>query len=164
MGDATNIRGDGRMPRKTQIREFVKKLTLFDDVLFRKSAEDLEFCQEYIGVCLDDPDVVVLKNLPQNEMLNFQGRSAVVDLLCQLGDGRKSIVEVQKDDTKDHLRAARYHTALLTVNTTDPGADFANIPNIILIYVTKFDLFKINKVKCLVKRTLLDSGQAVDDG
>ena len=31
------------MPIKSQIREFVKELTLFDDVFFRKVAEDKNF-------------------------------------------------------------------------------------------------------------------------
>ncbi|MBQ9537313.1 MAG: hypothetical protein IJU79_05960 [Desulfovibrionaceae bacterium] len=102
--------------------------------------------------------------MPQVELLNLQGRSAIIDLICSLGDERKVIVEIQKRHVKDHIRTARYNTALVTVDTTDPGEDTSNITDVILIYVTKGDLFGYGKTKYVVKRTIANIGKAIDDG
>ena len=142
------------MPRKSQIREYVKQLTLFDDVLFQKASEDKKFCEEIVRIFLEDPSLKVLKNETQKTLLNLQGRSVVVDLLCSFSDGRVSLVEVQKTDTEDHVVRVSYEAGVAKSNTTDPGGKFDQVTEIIVIYVMKFDLFKKNDVKYEVKRTL----------
>ena len=70
------------MPTKQQILEGIKKLTLFDDTLFRKAAESKEFCEEIIRVFLEDPMLIVLANYSEKDFTNLQGRSVVLDLFC----------------------------------------------------------------------------------
>lgn len=69
-------------------------MTLWDDVLFRKAAEDNGFCAEMLQTFLDDPKLTVVSQNPQSEILNLQGRSAVLDLVCKLGSGETVNVEV----------------------------------------------------------------------
>ncbi|MBQ9406774.1 MAG: Rpn family recombination-promoting nuclease/putative transposase [Desulfovibrio sp.] len=152
------------MSLKTQIREFVKGLTLFDNILFLKAAEDRDFCEEILQIILDDPVVSVIENLPQKEVLNLQGRSVVVDLLCTLGNGKTTVVEVQRTDSEDHIRRVRYDASLITANITDPGKKFSEVPDVIIIYITKFDLFNKNATKYTVRRTLIEFGDELNDG
>jgi hypothetical protein len=42
------------MSNKAKIREEAKKLNPIDDLMFRKMAEDKEFCQEILRVILKD--------------------------------------------------------------------------------------------------------------
>ena len=152
------------MPTKQKIREGVKKLTLFDDPLFRIASQDKEFCEEILTVFLDDPKLKVLQNIPQKDFTNLQGRSLFVDLFCLLGDNREVTVEIQKVDNLDHFRRVRYIEAVVTTNTTNPGDNFEKVPDVITIYITKFDILKKGKVKYCSKQNFIDYGFIIDDG
>lgn len=49
------------MSNRAKIREEAKKLNPIDDVMFRKMAESIDFCQEILQVILDDPDQTLRK-------------------------------------------------------------------------------------------------------
>ncbi len=51
----------------------------------------------------------------------------------------------------NRIKSARYDRALVTTNTADPSGDKSNIFDVILIYVSKTDIFQ----KGVVKNTLL---------
>ena len=116
------------MSNKAKIREEAKKLVPIDDVMFRKMAEDKEFCQEILQVILDDPKLIVVRNQPQFPVTNLQGRSVILDAHCILGDGRETDVEVQKANDDNHQRRVRYNSAVLTANIMDPGEKFEKVP------------------------------------
>ena len=77
---------------------------------------------------------------------NLQGRSIRVDLVCDLASGRVVNVEVEKNSL-NHLKRALYNAAIITTNTTDPGTDFDNVPDVVIIYVTKSDIFHLKQTK-----------------
>ncbi|MBQ7456707.1 MAG: PD-(D/E)XK nuclease family transposase [Desulfovibrio sp.] len=139
-------------------------MTLWDDVLFRKAAEDNGFCAEMLQTFLDDPKLTVVSQNPQSEILNLQGRSAVLDLVCKLGSGETVNVEVQKPKTTDHLRRVRYYSSLITTNITDPNTDFKDVPNLTIIYLTNGDIFKRLFTKYYITNTLFPCSGIVDDG
>ena len=47
--------------------------------MFRKMAEDTEFCQEILRVILEDNQLIVLESTPQWTGANLQGRSVILD-------------------------------------------------------------------------------------
>ena len=75
----------------------------FDDAMFQKMCEDIATCQEMISTFLED-DVTVIDVVPQDSIMNLQGRSVRLDCLCQLSDGTYVVVEVQKADTVQRIR------------------------------------------------------------
>jgi hypothetical protein len=79
------------MSNKSKIREEVKKLNPIDDMMFRKMAEDKEFCQEILRVILEDDKLVVLESIPQWVGTNLQGRSVILDAKCVKGDGMQVV-------------------------------------------------------------------------
>ena len=66
----------------------------------------------------------------------------ILDSLCETADGREFNVEVQKANDDDHVRRVRYNTSCITANITDPGVKFEKVPDVIGIYISKFDMFK----------------------
>lgn len=102
-------------------------------------AEDIGFCEELISTVLQQK-VIVEKVIQQNSVKNLQGRSVILDAYCVLEDGRKCNVEVQKENDDDQVRRVRYNASCLTANITDTGKDFKEIPDIIMILVSKFDI------------------------
>lgn len=79
------------MSNKAKIREEARKLNPIDDLMFRKLAENKEFCQEILRVILEDEKLVVLESIPQWTGTNLQGRSVILDAKCMRGSGDRSI-------------------------------------------------------------------------
>ena len=152
------------MSNKARIREDAMKLNPIDDAMFVKMAEDMGFCEELLQVILGDKKLQVLENHHQHVVKNLQGRSCTLDLLCRLGTGHIVLVEVQKADDDDHQRRVRYESAVLTANITDPGTKFEKVPDVISVFISKFDVFASNYASYHVDRVLRETGKMVDNG
>ena len=151
------------MTDKTKTQKTVEELNIIDDTLFQKMAEDIGFCEELISTVLQQK-VIVEKVIPQNSVKNLQGRSVVLDAYCVLQDGRKCNVEVQKENDDDHVRRVRYNASCLTANITSPGTDFKEVPDIIMIFVSKFDIFKAGRTIYHVDRIVREIQEVNDNG
>lgn len=152
------------MSNKAKIREEAKKLNPIDDLMFRKMAEDKQFCEEILRVILSDPKLAVLESVPQYTGTNPQGRSVILDAKCVLGNGNETDIEVQKADDDDHQRRVRYNGAVLTTNITDPGEKFKKVPDVCVVFISKFDIFKSNLPLYHVDRVVRETGDVVDNG
>ena len=127
-------------------------------------AENKDFCQEILQVILNNKELVVLSTNSQFSTKNLQGRSCMLDAKCQLEDGRIVNIEVQRADDDDHQRRMRYNGALLTTNLTNPSTKFAEIPDVIVVFISKFDVFKSSKTLYHIDRVIRETGKAVDNG
>ena len=112
----------------------------FDDAMFQKMCEDIATCQEMISTFLED-DVTVIEVVPQDSIMNLQGRSVRLDCLCQLSDGTYVVVEVQKADDDDHEERVRYNASVVTANKTPKSVKFRDVAKTISIFISKFDIF-----------------------
>ena len=152
------------MGNRARIRRDAMSLNPIDDALFQKMAEDTGFCQEILQVILNDKALQVMDNVPQFMLKNLQGRSCILDVKCTLGDGRIVNAEVQKSDNDDHQRRVRYNAALLTANIAEPGDRFKAIPNVVVVFISKFDMYKSGKALYHVDRIIRENGTMVDNG
>ncbi|MCM1283278.1 MAG: Rpn family recombination-promoting nuclease/putative transposase [Muribaculaceae bacterium] len=152
------------MSNKAKIREEAKKLNPIDDLMFRKMAEEKGFCEEILRVILSDPALSVLGSTPQYAGTNPQGRSVILDAKCVLGNGRQIDIEVQKSNDTDHQRRVRYNGAVLTTNLTDPGEKFENIPDVCVVFISRFDIFNSGHSLYHVDRIIRETGKTVDNG
>ena len=73
-------------------------------------------------------------------------------------------MEVQKSDNDDHQRRVRYNASCLTTNITDPGVKFKKVPDVIMVYITRFDIFRGGKTTYHVERTVKETGKVVHNG
>ena len=152
------------MSNWARIREDAKRLNPIDDELFIVMSEELDFCQEILSVFLSDSALRVVCHTPQKIMKNLQGRSCTLDLECILGDGRHVGVEVQKADDDDHQRRVRYDGSLLSTNVTDPGTKFFDVPDVIMVFISKFDIFGGGHSRYHVDRIVREMDMPVDNG
>lgn len=149
---------------RPEIIETVKKYNLIDDVLFTKAAEDKEFCQEVLRTICEDPELVVVENRTQHRMHNLRGRSVVFDALCELKNGTLVNIEVQKANIDDYQKRARYHGAVLSANITNKNTKFKDVPSIVIVFITNFDLFNKGHALYHVDRVLRETGEIVENG
>ena len=151
------------MTKKTSIQESIMLLNIIDDPMFEKMAEDIGFCEEVISTVLGQK-VRVISVTPQKSIKNLQGRSVVLDVLCELEDGRRCNIEMQKANDDDHEKRVRYNTSCITANITDTGIKFEKVPDIISIFISKFDIFQEGKTVYHIDRTIRETGKISDNG
>ena len=147
-----------------QARRDMGELRPIDDLMFRVMARDKAFCGELLGVLLEDKGLTVVKSTPQSHVTNTRGRSAVLDALCELSDGRFVDVEVQRADDDDLQRRVRYYASLVTADRTRPGGRFADVPDVCVALVCEFDPLGEGRSLYHVDRVVRESGRTLEDG
>jgi len=152
------------MPTKKERDEYLRGLNPIDDLMFRKMAEHKEFCEEILRVILGDQKLVVTDNMQQFDLKNLQGRSVVLDAKCVTGDGRQINIEVQKADDDNHLKRARYNAAVLTTNISETGKRFEFIPDVCIVFISKFDIFDSGLPLYHIDKVVRETGQVIEDG
>ena len=152
------------MPTRKEFEEYARGLNPIDDLMFSKMAESKEFCEEILRVILDDDKLIVTENIPQCKVENLHGRSIIMDAKCITGDGRHINIEVQKADNDDHLRRVRYNGSVLTTNITETGTKFEFVPDVCVIFISAFDMFRSGLPLYHVKKIVVETGQIVEDG
>ena len=147
-----------------QARRDMGELRPIDDLMFRVMARDEAFCGELLGVLLQDRGLTVVKSTPQSHVTNTRGRSAVLDALCELSDGRLVNVEARRADDDDLQRRVRYYASLVTTDRTPPGARFADVPDVCVALVCEFDPLGEGCPLYHVDRVVREGGRALDNG
>ena len=148
---------------KEKARRTAEQLNVIDDILFRKMAEDKGFCEEVLSTILEK-EIKVLEVTEQKDLRNLQGRSVILDALCRDRTGKCYNIEVQKPDNDDHQRRVRYNASCITTNFTKEGERFLQIPDVIIVFISRFDPFKKGKTMYHVDRVLRETGEVVENG
>ena len=152
------------MPDKKNFEKYAKLLNPIDDLMFCKMAEHKDFCEEILRVILEDEGLTVIEAIPQWQGKNLSGRSVVLDAKCVTGDGRQINIEVQKADDDNHLKRARYNAAILTTNISKTGTKFEFIPDVCIVFISKFDIFEGGLPLYHIDKVVRETGQVIEDG
>lgn len=151
-------KGKKYMGNEITIEEKKKKVRDFRPI------DDAGFCQEMLRILLDDDGMIVEDVIVQSSERNIYGRSVRLDALCAFENGKKCNVEVQRSDDDDHLRRVRFNASSIVVRDSQTGQKFREIEDIIVIYISKFDIFNANRVIYHVDSVVRETGCAIDDG
>ena len=147
------------------IRETAENLRIIDDAMFRLVAERKEVCQEILRTLLDRPQLKVVSVTPQCVITSLH-REIILDVLCILENGTYMNIEMQKGSGNDDIKRNRFHAASTTAAYTPKGSDFADIPQVTILYITEYDALHNGQMITHVKRCM-ETGKAyvpVDDG
>ena len=88
----------------------------------------------------------------------------ILDAHCKLGDGRETDIEVQKANDDNHQKRVRYNGSVLTANIMDPGEKFEKVPDVCVVFISRFDMFKDGLPLYHVDRVVRETGKVVDNG
>ena len=143
--------------------------------------ESAEVCEEIISAILQCP-MKVLRVVPQNTIASLQGRGVRLDALadaipairvkvelledCPIGKkGAKVNIEVQKDDNDDHQKRVLFNAAAIILNETPKGTKkFRDVLDVVVIFISKFDMFKKGRMYYKINRVIEDLGDVVHNG
>ena len=148
------------MNQKEKI-EKIKEFRLIDDVFFEVFASDIPACQEILRTILEDEKLIVNDVIVQSSERNIYGRSVRLDALCTLGDGSLCNIEIQRSDSDNHLKRARFNAASITVKESEPGMNFENVKD---VYISEKDFFKAGLTTYHIDKIIRENGITVEDG
>lgn len=153
-----------RMSELDKQKELVKKLNIIDDTFFHKLVEDVGVCEEMLRTILEDDSIEVISSEPQKYLRNTQARSVILDVLCKDASGRRMNIEVQKADNGDHQRRVRYNGSNIDTYMTEKGIGFDKIPDVYIIFISKFDIFAEGRTVYHIDRVIRETGTVVTNG
>ncbi len=149
------------MSRKQKSIEHLRPI---DDVFFEVLMENPKVCQEVLRVILENNTLEVISSIPQRSIKNLRGRSVRMDVLCRLEDGRLCNVEVQTSRNDDQIKRVRYHAACITAANTGIGEKFITVPDVLMVFISTYDIFKMGKTIYHCQNVIRETGQIVDNG
>lgn len=145
-------------------QELIRSLNIMDDIFFQKIVEDKEVCEEILQVILQKPRLKVVEAQTQKFLRNIGTHSVILDLICQDEDGSHINVEVQKSDDDDHVKRVRFNISNIDTAFTERGIDYRELPDIYVVFLTRFDVFKERKTIYHLGMSIQETGTPVSDG
>ena len=140
------------------------KYTLFDDVFMNAVFLDKDACQYVVRTITGMQNVRIIDSRPQHNIKCIATRSAILDVLAQDADGTLYNIEFQRADSENHARRVRFYGALVDSSFVPKNAKFADVPNLICIYLSKTDIWKQGRSVYRVKKTFEGTDIPYNDG
>ena len=144
-----------------------ENVTLFSDIIFKNVVSNLKFVEELLQVIFSDSKLKVLKCESQKTYKILKQRGIRLDCLCELFDGKKVNVEVEKNDFGekwDSQRRIRYYSSVINVMSLKQKQIYDELPELYMVYLSTKDIFAKGKTVYHVERYLEECFEKVDNG
>ena len=136
---------------------------LLDDDFMTKVFEDISCAELLLRIILNDEGIRVLEAHSQRGIKNLQGRSVKLDILAVDSHNRVFNVEVQRSDRGAGAKRARYNSALIDANVTEPGDQYEDLNETFVIFITENDVLGENLPIYHVDRIIRETGKMFND-
>lgn len=136
---------------------------LLDDDFMTKVFEDISCAELLLRIILNDEGIRVLEAHSQRGIKNLQGRSVKLDILAVDSHNRVFNVEVQRSDRGAGAKRARYNSALIDANVTEPGDQYENLNETFVIFITENDVMKAGLPIYHIDRVVRETGKLFED-
>ena len=136
---------------------------LLDDDFMTKVFEDISCAELLLRIILNDEGIRVLEAHSQRGIKNLQGRSVKLDILAVDSHNRVFNVEVQRSDRGAGAKRARYNSALIDANVTEPGDQYEDLNETFVIFITENDVMKAGLPIYHIDRVVREPGKLFED-
>ena len=149
--------------KKERNLECIRRFCLMDDMFLSTVFQNRECTALLLRLILNRDDLTVEEVRTQRGMQNLWGRAARLDILAVDKDGKYYNIEVQRRDEGAAPRRARYYSALLDTNITEPGEDFENLAETYVIFITENDVLGADKPLYHIDRIIRETNADFKD-
>lgn len=148
-----------------EIRQSIKSLCMINNKFMNLMLDDnIEAAQIMLRVILKDDTIRVIDVRIQNFIQNIYGHSAQLDILAQDKDGNFFNVEIQRSDEGAPTRRARYYSSILDTHFLQSGADYDELPDSYVIFITENDVLQQNRPIYNISRKIHEDNTDFADG
>lgn len=152
------------MATREQI-EKIKRLRLLDDnlmtVVFN---ENIEATQYILRIILGQDDLVVTESKAQKPYSYLGERGIRLDVFAKDNSGKIYDIEIQRSDDGAGSRRARYNSSKLETKLLEPSANFKDLVDTYVIFITENDIYKRGFPMYHIERQILETNEPFDDG
>ena len=142
----------------------IKAFRLLDDDFMSKVFEDDIECTEFLlHIIMDKPDLKVQEVRTQYSIKNLLGRSVRLDIHAVDSAEKKYNIEIQREDKGAGSKRARYNSSVMDANSLKAGADFDDLPETYVIFITENDVMGGSEPIYHVDRIVKETGKPFDD-
>lgn len=143
----------------------IKEFCLMDDVfLSAVFDDDIELTEFLLQVILENDKIKVKSSKAQYAIKNIAGHSAVLDIFAQDEHGRNFNVEVQRVNTGDLPKRARYYVGLIDAKEFKAGLDYGKLNDTYVIFIAEHDVLGYDLPIYHIKKNIAENGAELDDG
>ena len=143
----------------------IQKLRLIDDTFFNVCFDNnIEGMQLLLRIFLARDDLKVKRVVTQQSADNLYGRGVRFDVLAEDSEGTLYDCEVQRANEGAIARRARYNSAMLDARELPKGAEFSELPETWVIFITENDIYGAGHPLYHVERIVQELQQPFDDG
>ena len=136
---------------------------LLDDDFMTKVFEDISCAELLLRIILNDEGIRVPEAHSQRGVKNWQGRSVKLYILAVDSHNRVFNVEVQRSDRGAGAKRARYNSALIDANVTEPGDQYEDLNETFVIFITENDVMKAGLPIYHIDRVVRETGKLFED-
>lgn len=138
-----------------QKKKLVAQFSLFHDIFFSVVMRDKDAAEYVLRLCMDMPDLKILRSNTQQALRNIIGKSSTLDFVAQDSDGKIYNIEVQNSDSSSYFGAkrSRYYQSLIDSAFVEKGMDYDKLPEVYILFLTPFNpLEKYGRHKVIYRK------------
>lgn len=153
-----------RIITREQLLAEAQKFNLMSDVFMRVALDDIPACQYVLRILTGIPDLEVKEIRSQYEVSKLASHDARLDIFAEDSQGKLYDIEIQRSDTIDHARRTRFYGAMIDSSYLEKGAQYSELPEVHIIYLSEKDLWKQGRTSYPVKKHFENTSVPYDDG
>ena len=143
----------------------IQKFRLIDDTFFNVCFDNYtEGMQLLLRIFFDRDDLVVKHVVTQQSADNLYGRGVRFDVLAEDSEGKLYDCEVQRANEGATPRRARYNSSMMDSRELAKGAEFSELPETWVIFITENDIYGAGYPLYHVERIVQELQRPFDDG
>ena len=143
----------------------IQKFRLIDDTFFNVCFDNYtEGMQLLLRIFFDRDDLIVKKVVTQQSADNLYGRGVRFDVLAEDSEGKLYDCEVQRANEGATPRRARYNSSMMDSRELAKGAEFCELPETWVIFITQNDIYGAGCPLYHVERIVQELQRPFEDG
>lgn len=151
------------LTKKQRMIARLQEFTLMDDDFMTRFFENDKDCTQFVlQTILDNKKLKVIDTEIQKVVKNLEGRSVRLDVYAKDNKGKPYDIEIQRSDKGAGAKRARYNSALMDADITEPGEKAEKLSESYVIFITENDIYKKGKPLYKIDR-YVDGEQMFND-
>ena len=150
--------------RRLRDLERIRRLRLLDDIFMKEVLRgNLAGAQDIVRTVLKRDDIEVIEVQTQDEFSNLIGHGVRLDILATDAKGKLYNIEIQRADSGAEPKRARYHLGAVDWHKLPSGADYNELAETWIIFITESDVLGGGLPVYTVDRFIRETGAAFND-
>lgn len=150
--------------RRLRDVERIKKFRLMDDIFMKEVLRgNLAGVQDIVRTLLKRDDIEVIEVQTQDELSNLVGHGVRLDILAKDANGKFYNIEIQRSDRGAEPKRARFNLGAVDWHKLPPGADYDELAETWIIFITESDVLERNFPVYTIERVIRETGETFND-